>query len=248
MISDSAGAIVVSTWQEAEYLAAGHMQTLGFNDAAVTPAGADQGLDVVATGGAAQVKHFADSPIGAPVVQKLMGAAQGKRYQLFYALSGFSAAATKFAEKEKVALFTYDIFGAVQPVSSTAVFLQEYGFVVFDPSISTRARATMAEAVQQYAQSVGDTVGRFTEVASTVVISQFSERASRNDASESAILAQGLSEFQRELTLVVQLLVEIDGEQVHNLGKLMNQAATIEGMIYQMAVRYGIDFESIDGY
>lgn len=62
----------VTSWQEAELLAAAHMVDLGFSGATVTPGGADAGLDVIAHDAAAQVKYH-EGPTGRPDIQRLIG-------------------------------------------------------------------------------------------------------------------------------------------------------------------------------
>lgn len=110
-------------WRDAEALAAWHMRALGFDDAAVTGGGADGGLDVVAEDAAAQVKHYSDTNIGSPAVQQARGAAHGRQWTLFYALSGYTKAALEYADQAKVALFFYDTQGAVRAANEPAVFL-----------------------------------------------------------------------------------------------------------------------------
>lgn len=126
---------VVGSWQEAEALAAWHMKKLGFDDAQLTAAGADGGLDVVAKSAVAQVKHYTGSPTGAPAVQQLRGAGIGVDWALFYALSGYTRAALDFAESANVALFKYDTEGTVEPVSAAAKHLTERAGLDEAPSI-----------------------------------------------------------------------------------------------------------------
>src|SRR5687767_14374396 len=81
------------TWQAAETLAEQHMRRIGFADAAVTASGADGGLDVVSAQAVAQVKHHA-APVSAPALQQTVGAAPSAALVLFYALAGYTRAAT----------------------------------------------------------------------------------------------------------------------------------------------------------
>ena len=99
------------------------MRTLGFADVEVTPSGPDGGLDVVARDAAAQVKHYAASPVGAPAVQQLRGATPEGAWALFYALSGYTTAAVDFADRAKVALFRYDEDAIAIAVNDAASFL-----------------------------------------------------------------------------------------------------------------------------
>lgn len=111
----------MSDWRDGEQLAQWHMRTrLGFADALVTPPGVDAGIDVVATGAAAQVKHYADKPVGAPEVQQARGAAYSVESLLFYALSGYTDTALKAAANSGVCLFKYTIYGDVTAVNVEA--------------------------------------------------------------------------------------------------------------------------------
>ncbi|MFB6392262.1 restriction endonuclease [Polymorphospora lycopeni] len=110
----------VRDWKDAETLAVWHMRRLGFADATASPNGNDRGVDVVSADAMAQVKHYASGTIGAPVVQQARGAAHGKQWALFYALSDYTVAAREFAEQASVALFQYDVDGNVTAISSAA--------------------------------------------------------------------------------------------------------------------------------
>jgi hypothetical protein len=123
LVADSCTGGLVASWQEAEALAAWHMRELGFDEAAVTGAGADGGIDVVAGESVAQVKHYSKSPVGAPAVQQLRGAAMKGEWALFYSWSGYTRAAIDFADAAKVALFRYDQDATVTAVNDVARFL-----------------------------------------------------------------------------------------------------------------------------
>nr|WP_269457948.1 restriction endonuclease [Nocardioides scoriae] len=144
------GGRVVSSWQEAEALAAWHMRQLGFDDAEMTPPGADGGLDVRANDAVAQVKHYA-TPIGAPVVQQLRGAAHGRGAALFYSLTGYTKAAVEYANAAAVALFTYDEGGVVRPLNHAAQTLHDRagGDDAFDAA-EFEKQAQLAALLQQY--------------------------------------------------------------------------------------------------
>lgn len=116
---------LVHSWQVAEELAAWHLKELGFNNVSLTGAGADGGIDVAADDAAAQVKHYAKSPIGAPAVQQLRGAAVRKDWALFYSLSGYTKSAVDYANAATVALFQYDQNGLVEPRNNAATHLVE---------------------------------------------------------------------------------------------------------------------------
>ena len=116
--------ILLVDWRDAEELAVWHMRRLGFANATMTGPGADKGIDVVdGSRAAAQVKHLA-SPVGAPDVQRLVGAAhRALEYRLFDSLSGFTRQALEFASDSNVCLFTFTIYGDVVAANDGAAAL-----------------------------------------------------------------------------------------------------------------------------
>ncbi|MBO3742712.1 restriction endonuclease [Actinoplanes flavus] len=101
-------------WRAAEELAVRHLRDLGFHDARTTAGGADGGVDVVATGAVAQVKHWA-KPVGQPALRDLFGVAQASAATaFFYSRSGYTPAALEWANATGIALFTYTLDGQVQ--------------------------------------------------------------------------------------------------------------------------------------
>lgn len=109
-----------NNWQEAEKLAAWHMQALGFIDARITGGVNDKGIDVESVEAAAQVKNFTSTSVGAPAVQQLIGAGHSKRFRLFYTSSTYTKAAYGCAADADVALFRYTLDGAVFGLNSAA--------------------------------------------------------------------------------------------------------------------------------
>ncbi|WP_158299728.1 restriction endonuclease [Glycomyces paridis] len=108
----------------AEYLAAEHMQKVGFRGAKRTTTGPDGGVDVEAPTAIAQVKHLR-SPVGRPAIQQLLGAGGRSTSRLFYSAGGYSRPALELADNEGIALFTYDLASRkVVPVGETASRLE----------------------------------------------------------------------------------------------------------------------------
>ncbi|RXZ71873.1 restriction endonuclease [Agromyces albus] len=107
------------SWEMAEELAVVHMREIGFLDARRTPGGADRGIDVIATGAAAQVKHMS-SPVGGPDIQRVRGAAFTTSQVLFYSSSGYTAAALRAAEITDVALFAFTVANHVTEMNDLA--------------------------------------------------------------------------------------------------------------------------------
>lgn len=111
----------ITTWQEAEENAAVWMRDWGFFDAKVTQGGADGGIDVKASSALAQVK-WKRAATGRPAVQSLVGARMGDQHRslFFFSLGGFTRQAVEYARKMDVALFGFDSFGRVTPMSPAA--------------------------------------------------------------------------------------------------------------------------------
>lgn len=106
--------------REAELNAAVRMRELGYPDAEATPIGPDAGIDVVATGAVAQVKRESHA-VGRPALQRLFGAAAGADVDLlFFSSSEYSRHAVEYADRVKIALFTYDVLGEICPANDRA--------------------------------------------------------------------------------------------------------------------------------
>lgn len=108
----------VRRWQDAEEMAAAHMSYLGLRYVTVTRGGADNGLDVVAEGAAAQVKSHATAT-GAPAVQQLRGAADPFTRRLFYA-TGYTPQALAVAVALNIELYQFTPDGTVVAVNQAA--------------------------------------------------------------------------------------------------------------------------------
>lgn len=129
---------MVFSWEMAEELAAAHMREIGFLDARRTSGGADRGIDVIATGAAAQVKHTR-VPVGGPDIQRVRGAAFGTSQVLFYSSSGYTAAALRAAELTEVALFAFTEANDVTEVNDLARRTRGH-------TLATQAMAAIYEA------------------------------------------------------------------------------------------------------
>lgn len=105
---------------DAELTAADWMRHWGFSDAAATPVGADEGIDVNSSDAVAQVKALM-VPVGRPDLQNLAGVAavEGKK-ALFFALCGYTSQAISWAEKAEIALFRFDLQGRPEAVNALA--------------------------------------------------------------------------------------------------------------------------------
>lgn len=95
--------------REFEFICANWMQLWGERDAVATQSSGDGGLDVVSKHFGAQVKFFANSPVGRPDIQALYGAATGAGLQpAFFAYSsGYTDEALVWAKTVGVACFTF---------------------------------------------------------------------------------------------------------------------------------------------
>jgi hypothetical protein len=108
----------VNTPEEAEQFCAQVMSALGLTNARVTAGGPDGGIDVESNDMVAQVKHHMTS-VGRPDVQRLVGAAEGRRC-LFFSMSGYSGPALDYADGAGMILLQYSTGGDVGPVNARA--------------------------------------------------------------------------------------------------------------------------------
>lgn len=126
------------------------MRVLGFGDAMRTGPGADKGIDV--TDGnivAAQVKHLGTS-VGAPDVQRLVGAAQFAERLLFYSASGYSRQAINYAQSAGVALFRYTPYGDAAAQNEAAEELLAVGANDLFPDESSEIEENETFATSQH--------------------------------------------------------------------------------------------------
>jgi hypothetical protein len=114
---------VIRSPEDAEQVAAEWMRHLGFDDARVTGAGTDGGVDVRSRAAVAQVKAQL-TPVGRPELQALYGVARSEgRQPLFFSLMSYTAAALGWADEVGMALFRFDHAGLVEPVNGPATVL-----------------------------------------------------------------------------------------------------------------------------
>jgi len=109
------------TDREAEHVAKEWMEYLGEPRCRVTQATRDGGVDVSSEHFVAEVKYHA-APVPPNLVRQIFGAATAERKRaVFFALTGYTADAVVFAEKNRIPLFVYDYrMGTLHPKSSTA--------------------------------------------------------------------------------------------------------------------------------
>lgn len=116
----------ITTAEAAEQNAAVRMRAMGFEDARVTNAGSDGGIDVRSKHALAQVK-WQGAQVGRPAVQQLYGA-RGSRHDVqlfFFAATGYSQHAIQYADECEIRLFTFDPLGVTSPANRAArQFLQ----------------------------------------------------------------------------------------------------------------------------
>lgn len=112
----------VTSWLEAEKIAAAWMVAFGFGTATATPCGSDLGVDVRAPQLAiAQVKRM-QSAIGRPLIQLLVGSRHPalQEQMLFFSRSAYKETAVQWADLWEVALFRFDDFGNPFPENKAA--------------------------------------------------------------------------------------------------------------------------------
>lgn len=207
---------VVGSWQQAEEFAAWHMRVLGFRDARVTGAGTDGGIDVVATSAVAQVKHYERASIGGPAVQQLRGAAHGLPWALFYARSGYTAAAVSYAEQAQVALFTYTDDGQVRAASQGGRYLLTSRTEGSDPNVGGFEEFTRAQA--QGAEALDAATGEFT-AAARVILAKIPKASRRKQAT-------AFERLTREQALVDGIVTRVTSTEM-SLRDVLQQCALI---------------------
>jgi hypothetical protein len=92
--------------------------SLNYQDARVTPVGADGGIDVSSSSALAQVKQEAFQT-GRPALQRLVGArgTETALDLLFFSAVGFTRHAKEYADEVDIAIFVYDVVGKVEPAN-----------------------------------------------------------------------------------------------------------------------------------
>ena len=120
-MTDAPSPTQLDSWQAAEQNASAWMRHWGFADAHVTAGGADGGIDVRSAEALAQVK-FEARQIGAPAVQRLVGARGRDEHKalLFFSGVGYAQPAVVYADSMDVALFKYDLLGKMTAVNDAA--------------------------------------------------------------------------------------------------------------------------------
>lgn len=99
------------------------MQQLGVKGAHATPGSRDGGIDVEARRAIAQVK-WTSAQVGRADLQRLCGADRGakgrNRRLVFFAKTGYSPEAVKYADEAKIFLFTFTLKGKVEARNNRA--------------------------------------------------------------------------------------------------------------------------------
>jgi hypothetical protein len=97
------------------------MRHWGYAEARCTAGGADGGIDIRSATALAQVK-FEAAQVGAPTIQRLVGA-RGRDHHLellFFSGAGYAAPAVEYANLMDVALFKYDLTGSMAALNAIA--------------------------------------------------------------------------------------------------------------------------------
>ncbi len=221
----------VTTWREAEYLAAEHMRLLGFDDADVTQLGADGGIDVRSDAAVAQVKHYA-APVGSPAVQQLRGATPTGSRSLFYSLTGYTAAARAAATAAGVALFGYTVDGNIHPVNELAA---EYATVRHTPvkfATNSEPQAAMLNELAAYAQTVATTATNVLQEVAPVLLAISKEMS---NAERLDLIAKG----ER-----LQFLLD-PATFSGPIGEVVTRIGELEGLSQYFAELGGLDFRAL---
>lgn len=230
---------MITSWTEAEQFAAEHMRSLGFEDADTTSPGADGGIDVRASRAVAQVKHFADSPVGSPAVQQLAGASNRDHVSIFYSLSGFTRAAVGIAEDADVALFVYSVTGEVSPITQRAMQLLEAGFFVWKAPRPSIVTDTLVEHLSSQFQAVVDTGGLILEQASDRLPDAL--HGMRDDEERAAFMMK----FQRALVTLRATIQAMNG-QSHDLRDIVRDLTKVISIQQWLADSLGLEYAQVE--
>jgi Restriction endonuclease len=98
---------IISSYRQAEEIAAAWLRRLGYPDAHTTPDRQDDGIDVEARGAIAQVKNWLKKPVGIADVQRLVGTAKPGQARFFFASHGYTRNALRWAANpdNRISLF-----------------------------------------------------------------------------------------------------------------------------------------------
>lgn len=139
---------MIGTWQDAERCAAIWVRAMGHPDAAVTPPGADGGIDIAGRHVLAQVK-FRTVKATRPEVQQLLGAAGRREVELFFfSTSGFTADALAWATGVGIAAFQLQFDGSIVPMNAPAARAHQVARMAY-PNL----RQVAAEVAPRYSRS-----------------------------------------------------------------------------------------------
>lgn len=93
-------------WRDYEQAAGAFLTGLGFAGVRIADAGADGGVDVRVVGALVGQVKAQESKVGSPALQQLYGIARAEDLQaLFFSKSGYSKAATEWANSVEMPLF-----------------------------------------------------------------------------------------------------------------------------------------------
>lgn len=130
---------VISTFEDAEKVAASWLRRFGHKDAKATRKGKDNGIDVVAMRAVAQVKWWKTKNVGIVDVQRLVGAANPGQACYFFASRGYTREARTWARgsDHQVALFLLDDSGNVTAANYHAK--RHFGMHRFGCRVATKS-------------------------------------------------------------------------------------------------------------
>lgn len=230
------------TWQYAEHLAAAHLRSLGYQDAEVTAAGSDGGIDVRGEHVVAQVKHYLTGPVGSPAVQQLHGAALGAK-AVFYARGGFTANAIAYADQADVALLGYDDESDVTAANPAGERLLSTPHVAIDHQILSIARRAMVDNLREFGQESIDSLTLVLDLANARLQSILDEARSSGELTDDARqVAVGIADVIPDLLSTLEDLRDDSPRPVSNA---MNAIVHAESYGQHLAALIGADFDSV---
>ena len=110
----------IRQWADAEVCAAEWMEWFGLGAARLTGGSADGGVDVECDRAVGQIKDYGSPLPAGPVREVFAVASLAGKLPVIFARAGFTVDAVGWGELAGVAMFTFDLQGTPEPVSSVA--------------------------------------------------------------------------------------------------------------------------------
>lgn len=111
---------LIRYWRDAEACAAEWMEWFGLGAARLTGGSADGGVDVECERAVGQVKDYGSPLAVGPIREIFAVATLAGKLPVIFARAGYTGDAVAWGESAGVAMFTFDLQGTPEPVSTVA--------------------------------------------------------------------------------------------------------------------------------